>query len=68
MSYSTTMDHERTVSDAFAKLGLDDPHVSAIQAEMTVVLLFVAIGVLLTATFFTVSPLADLGQILAVAG
>ena len=65
MFYSTTLELGRATSDAFAKVGHDDARVSADQADLIVVLLFVAIGVLLTATFFMASPLAELGQILA---
>jgi hypothetical protein len=64
----TTVELERTASGAFAKFGLDDPRISVNQADLTVVLLFVAIGALLTATFFAAGSLADLGQILAAAG
>lgn len=60
--YSTTIDIERTVSDPFAKV--DDAGVPGDQADLIVVLLFVAIGSLLTATFLTAGSLTELGQIL----
>jgi hypothetical protein len=43
----------------------DDARVPADQTDLIVVLLFVAIGLLLTSTFFVAGSLADLGQILA---
>jgi hypothetical protein len=67
MSYSTTME-QHTVSDAFAKVERDDTRIFADQSDLIVVLLFVAIGALLTATFFAAGSLADFGQILAAAG
>jgi hypothetical protein len=74
--YSTTIEGGRAVSDTFAKVGGDDARVSgsddartsANQADLIVVLQFVAIGLLLTATFFIASSLAEFGQILAASG
>jgi len=68
MFHSTTMEVGRAVSDAFTKVGRDDTRVSADQVDLIVVLQFVAIGLLLTAIFFTVGSLSELGQILAVSG
>jgi hypothetical protein len=42
-----------TVSDALAKVGHDDTQVFADQADLTAACLFVALGLLLTAAFFT---------------
>jgi hypothetical protein len=60
--YSTT-----TASDSLATPGRD-ARVSIDQASLMVVMLFAAIGLLLTAAFFTTGSLADFGQILAAAG
>jgi hypothetical protein len=58
---STTIDVGRTVSDPLA---VDDAGVPGDQADLIVVLLFVAMGLLLTATFSTAGSLTELGQIL----
>jgi uncharacterized RDD family membrane protein YckC len=67
--YSLTLEIGRGIFNAFARVvDRDGGRVSADQADLIVVLLFVAIGVLLTAIFFIASSLADFGQILAVSG
>jgi hypothetical protein len=65
MFYSTITE---VVSDALAKVGRDDTQVSADQADLTAVILFVAVGLLLTAAFVTVGFGAEIGQILAACG
>jgi hypothetical protein len=67
MFHSTTMEIGGAVSDAFAKVGRDDAHVPPDQADLTAVILLVAIGLLLTEAF-TASFWAEIGQILAVSG
>jgi hypothetical protein len=62
--YSTTTDVGRAFSDAFA----NDARDSVDQANLIVVMLFAAIGLLLTAILFTAGSLEELGQILAAAG
>jgi hypothetical protein len=64
--YSTTTKFGSAASDAFATVGRD-ARVSVDQASLIVVMLFAAIGLLLTATFFTTGSLAEFGQILAAA-
>jgi len=68
MFYSTIAEVGRTVSDALAKVGPDDTHVSAERTDLTAVLLFVAGGLLLTGAFFTSGFGAEIGQILAASG
>jgi hypothetical protein len=50
--YSTTTEFGNAVSGAFAKVGRET-RVSVDQADLIVMLQFVAIGLLATATFFT---------------
>jgi hypothetical protein len=66
MMYSAPIKVGRAVFDEFAKVDRDDARVSADQADLIVVLLFVAIGLLLTGVFFMLGFGADIGQILAV--
>jgi hypothetical protein len=68
MFYSTITEVGRTVSDALARVGRDDTHLSAERADLTAVLLFVAGGLLLTAAFFTAGFGAEIGQVLAASG
>jgi hypothetical protein len=68
MFYSPITEVGRTVSDAFAKVGRDDKRISADQADLKGVLLFVAVGLLLTAAFFTLGFGAEVGPILAAYG
>jgi hypothetical protein len=57
------------VSDAFAEVGRDtDTRVSVDETDLIAVMLFTAIGLLLTAAFFTGGFGAEIGQILAVSG
>lgn len=66
MSYSTTMELGRTVSSAFAKVGRDDARVSPDQSDLIAVSVFVVLGLLLTAAFFTIGFGAEIGEILAI--
>jgi len=56
----------RAALNAFATVDRDDAHVPADHAELTVLILSVAVG--LTATFFALGCGADIGQILATSG
>jgi hypothetical protein len=55
---------ERAVFNAFAR-ERDDARVSADQADLIAVFLFVAVGLLLTAAFFALGLAAEIGEILA---
>jgi hypothetical protein len=57
----------RAIFKMFARAGRDDTLVPADQADLIVVLLFVAIGILLTAVFFMFGFWIEFGQILDVA-
>jgi hypothetical protein len=66
MSFSTT-EIGRGVFNAFARVvDRDVERVAADQADLIVVLLFVAIGLLLTAAFVMIGFGAEIGQILGV--
>lgn len=67
MFHSTTMEVGGAVSDAFAKVGRDDAHAPPDQADLTAVILFVAIGLLLTEAF-TAGFWVEIGQMLAASG
>jgi hypothetical protein len=56
----------RGIFKIFARADRDDARVPADQADLIVVLLFVAIGLLLTATFVALGFGTEIGQILAV--
>jgi hypothetical protein len=56
----------RGVFKMFARANSDNEVVPADQSDLIVVLLFVAIGLLLTAVFVTLGFGAEIGQILAV--
>jgi hypothetical protein len=64
--FSTTTDFERTAFGAFATVRRDE-RASVDEGDLLIVMLFVAIGLLLTAIFFTGS-FAEFGQILSAAG
>jgi hypothetical protein len=68
MFYSTITEVGRTIFVLFAKIGRDKMLVSADQVDLTAVCLFVALGLLLTAAYFTAGFGAQFGQILAVSG
>jgi hypothetical protein len=68
MFYSTITEVGRTVFEVFAKIGRDNTLVSAAQVDLMAVYLFVALGLLLTAAYFTAGFGAEFGQILAVSG
>lgn len=63
--HSITMEVGRAVSDAFTKVERDDTGGSA---DQSVVLLFVAGGLLLTVAFLIAGFGAEIGQALAVSG
>jgi hypothetical protein len=68
-SYSVTSEIGRSLFNAFTKVvDRDDARVPADQADLIVVLLFVAIGLLLTAVFVLLGFGVEIGQILAAAG
>jgi hypothetical protein len=50
--YSSTMEAGRIDFNAFARVDRNDARVLADQADLTAVILFVAIGLMLTAAFF----------------
>jgi hypothetical protein len=50
--YSSTMERGRIDFNAFARVDRNDARVLAHQADLTAVILFVAIGLMLTAAFF----------------
>jgi len=65
--YSLTSEIGRGVFNAFARVvDRDNARVPADQSDLIVVLLFVVIGLLLTAAFFTAGFAAEIGDILAV--
>jgi hypothetical protein len=66
--YSTTMESSCADFDAFAKGDRADARVLADTADLTAVISFVAIGLLLTAAFFTLGFGAQILQILAASG
>jgi hypothetical protein len=64
--YSLTSEIGRGIFNTFARVAdRDDARVSADQADLIVVLLFVAIGLLLTGLFFVLGFGPEIGQILA---
>jgi hypothetical protein len=65
--YSTSTEVGRRVFSAFAR-DRDDARVSADQADLIALFLFVAIGLLLTAAFFALGFGAEVGEILAASG
>jgi hypothetical protein len=66
--YSVTAEFGRSFFNAFTKVvDRDDARVPADQADLIVVLLFVAVGILLTAVFFMFGFGVEFGQILAAA-
>jgi hypothetical protein len=65
--YSLTLEIGRGVFSAFVRMvDRDDARVPADLSELIIVLLFVAIGLLLTAAFFTLGFGVEFGQTLAV--
>jgi hypothetical protein len=62
--YSTSTEVGRRVFSKFAR-DRDDARVSADQADLIALFLFVAIGLLLTAAFFALGLAAEIGEILA---
>jgi hypothetical protein len=67
--YSLTAEIGRSFFNAFTKVvDRDDARLPADQGDLIVVLLFVAIGILLTALFFLLGFWVEFGQILAAAG
>jgi hypothetical protein len=68
MFYSTITEAGRTVFELFAKIRRDKRLFSADQVDLTAVYLFVALGLLLTAAYFTAGFGAEFGQILAISG
>jgi hypothetical protein len=63
--YSISTEVGRVVFNAFAR-DREDARISADQADLIAVLLFVAVGLLLTAAFFMLGFGPEIGQILAV--
>jgi hypothetical protein len=67
--YSLTAEIKRIFFNAFAiVVDRDEELVTADQADLMVVLLFVAIGILLTAAFVMLGFGPEIGQILGAAG
>jgi hypothetical protein len=67
--YSLTAEIGRSFSNAFTKVvDRDDARAIADQTDLIVVLLFVAMGLLLTAVFVLLGFGVEIGQILAAAG
>jgi uncharacterized transporter YbjL len=67
--YSVTAEIGRSFFNAFTKVvDRDDARVPSDQVDLMPVLLFVALGILLTAVFFTLGFWVEFGRILAVAG
>jgi hypothetical protein len=65
--YSVTAEIGRSFFNAFTKVDRDDARVIADHADLIVVLLFVAIGLLLTAVFVLLGFGVEIGEILAAA-
>jgi hypothetical protein len=66
--YSATTEVGRAVSHAFAKVERDYARVPTDQVDLKAVLLFVALGLSLTAAFFALGFGAEIGDILAASG
>jgi hypothetical protein len=66
MMSTITTEVGRGIFKMFARADRDGARVLADQADLIVVLLFVAIGLLLTAAFVMLGFGAEIGQILAV--
>jgi hypothetical protein len=66
MMSTVTTEVRRGIFNMFARADRDDARIPANQADLIVVLLFVAIGLFLTAAFVALGFGAEIGQILAV--
>jgi hypothetical protein len=68
MMWTITTEVGRGIFKMFARCDRDEALVPADQVDLMLVLLFVAIGILLTAVFFTLGFWVEFGRILAAAG
>jgi hypothetical protein len=68
MMSTITTEVGRAIFKMFARADRDDTLIHADQADLIVVLLFVAVGILLTAVFFMFGFWVEFGRILAAAG
>ncbi|MBO0754852.1 MAG: hypothetical protein J2P54_03255 [Bradyrhizobiaceae bacterium] len=66
--HSTTMEGGRAEFNVFARIDHDDARALADEADLTAVIIFVAIGLLLTAAFFTLGFGTEIVRILAASG
>jgi hypothetical protein len=67
-SNSTTTQFDRTVFGAEANGGHDDNRDTGDQSELTIIILLIAAGLVLTAAFFAVGFGPEFGRILATSG
>jgi hypothetical protein len=68
MMSTITTEVRRAIFKMFARADRDDARVIADQADLIVVLLFVAVGILLTTVFFVFGFWVEFGRILAASG
>jgi hypothetical protein len=68
MVWTITTEVGRGIFKMFARADRDDALVPVDQVDLMLVLLFVAIGILLTAVFFTLGFWVEFGRILAAVG
>jgi hypothetical protein len=66
--YSTTMEIGRAVFRMCAEVGRADIRVPADRSDLEAILLFAALGLLLTAVFFSLGFWSEFGRILAASG
>jgi hypothetical protein len=66
--YLTTTEISHAVSRVRAQVGRDDIPVPADRSDLEAILLFTALGLLLTAVFFSLGFGPMIGQILAASG
>jgi hypothetical protein len=66
--YSTTTEFARTVFWVCANIGHDDKRDTADPTDLATIFLFVAVGLVLTAVFFSLGFGAEFGRILATWG
>jgi hypothetical protein len=66
--HSTTTEFARTAFKVGENIGHDDKHDTADQSDLTTIFLFIAIGLLMTAIFFSLGFGPEFGGILATSG
>jgi hypothetical protein len=66
--YLTTTEIGRVVFRLRAKFGRDEIHVAADRSDLETIILFMALGLSLTAVFFSLGFGPEIGRILAASG